>query len=1241
MTLRRRHLGLLPVLLSLELAHAATPITRPGLPAAPFVTITSPAASTIFGCHSERSEEPPHFAFNDGAKRPTILLALATPPQSPAIPTPPDVPAPPQSSAATPATPAGGTIHGSVLAGPTPLPGVAVTATNTLTGRRYTTSTDITGAFSMRIPANGRYVVRVELTAFASETREVVINAASDNGGKPDQALSIPMQLASRVAASQATTQQAAVTRALSNALGSRGGSALQSLSMLASGGDASAGSQSIDATSGSGNAGAQLPSLAGIGSTSATESVSVNGALGQTNGLANLNEDEVRSRVEDALAQARRNGGSSADLGGAVMGVLGGLMAQGGGGGFGGGGRGGGGGGGGRGGFGRFDPSKPHGQIFYAGGNGALNATQYSLTGAPVVNPSYSNNRFGISFAGSPFIPGLLKANSKQFLFFNLVGQRNLTPENLYATVPSLAERGGDFSNLVQTVSGTPTLTPVYDPATGAPFAGNVIPGQRLSPQATALLALYPAPNLTTGTQRFNYQTITTAGANTTQANLRFVRNLGANSGSGPFGAFGGGGGGGGRRSSQTSNALRQNINAAVNYSHAASDTRNVFLPLGGSTLSDGYNVSAGYTIGRGRLTNNATLTWNRSRSTTSNYFTNTTNNPAGAAGINLPSQGAVGAFYNGLPTISITNFTGLNPVIPRDTVNQTISFTDFVSYSHKKHNMRFGVDIRRVHADTVGGNNPLGTFTFSDFATLNPQDRPGVVSGAVAQPSSGSGFADFLLGLPQQTKIQAGLAKTYLRANVYDWYAQDDLRLRSDITLNFGLRYEYFSPYVEKNNRLVNLDHNADFTQVSPVLPSAAGPFTGNFPRSLVNPDRSLYAPRLGIAWRPAFLKNTVVRAGYGVNYNTGQFATFAQSLAFQPPFALTQTNVVATGSNATGCVTQTPGVAANLTLANGFACSTTPIQNNYSVNKDYRLGMVQIYDLDLQRTLPLGVVLSVGYNGSFGGNLDVLRAPNHTPSAVTTPTAQAFTYEDSAANSRFNALTVNARKRLQKGISIQGTYQYSHSIDNASSIGGSASTTTVQNDARLDLEEGNSSFDQRQRLTGNYVLELPFGPNRRFFSKGNRTSKLLDGFSLSGDFTFATGSYFTPSYQSSAAQLAGGGLFTLRPDRIFTAPIAGSGNVLNWFNKSAFTAPANGYGTASRNSIEGPGTIAADASLSRTVSFGDTRTFEARVTANNVFNTVQYNGINTVYDSATFGQVTGTAAQRSLVFTARYRF
>ena len=153
------------------------------------------------------------------------------------------------------------------------------------------------------------------------------------------------------------------------------------------------------------------------------------------------------------------------------------------------------------------------------------------------------------------------------------------------------------------------------------------------------------------------------------------------------------------------------------------------------------------------------------------------------------------------------------------------------------------------------------------------------------------------------------------------------------------------------------------------------------------------------------------------------------------------MTQTNVIGTVTNDTGCT------FAKMTLANGFGCSTKPVQNNYSVNKDYRLGRVQVWNLDLQRTLPMGMVLNVGYNGSLGGDLDIVRAPNHTATTVTTgASAQAFTYEDSIAYSRFNTLVVNARKRMQKGISLQATYKYGHSIDNASSIGGTGSVNGV---------------------------------------------------------------------------------------------------------------------------------------------------------------------------------------------------
>ena len=1122
-----------------------------------------------------------------------------------------------------PAAATGGVIRGTVKAGAVPLPGVGLTATNTLTGKKYATTTDVTGTFVMTVPRNGRYVVRAELAAFASVTQEALINALSENGGKPDQVVEFGMQLASRVEQQQTTASASAGEQAngLASGLASALGRGVQSLSVLGGATD------TTDASAGGGNAGAALPTLAGLGGgdAAATDSVAVSGVLGTTNGLANFNEDEIRQRVEDAVAQAQRNGGAQADMANAVVGMIGVMMGGGGPGGLGGGGVGGGRGGGG-GGFRGFNPTQPHGAFFYQGGNGALNATNYSVNGAPVVKPSYSSNRFGVSFTGSPSIPGVLKANTKQFIFFNLTGQRNINPENLYGTVPTLAQRDGDFSG---------STVPIYDPTTGQQFncngVLNTICPQRLSAQAKSLLTYYPAPNVPiAGTSIYNYQTITTAGQNATQASLRFVRNFGAGGFGGLGGGGRGGGGGGGRQSTATAKTLRQSINFSGSYSHNASANKNLFAQLGGSSSSEGYGMSAGYTVGYGRINNNLTLNWNRSHSTTTNYFTNGATNPALAAGISVPTQSAGlanPAFYYGLPNISITGFNGLNEVTPRDAINQTISFSDFVSWSHKKHNMRFGVDYRRIHADSLGGNNVVGTFVFSGYSTQSA--AIGTAPGA-----SGSGFADYLLGLPQQTKIQAGLAKIYLRANVYDWYAQDDWRILSNVTLNVGLRYEYFSPYVEKNNRLVNLDHNADFTQVAAVLPNATGPYGGTYPRSLVNPDRSMYSPRLGVAWRPKFLKQTVVRSGYGINYNTGQFASFAQSLAFQPPFAVTQTNVLATAANPTGCT------QANMTFANGFGCSTKTVQNNYSVNKDYRLGNVQVWNLDVQRSFPLGIVMNVGYNGSLGGDLDMVRAPNHTASSVTTSDAQAFTYEDSVGYSRQNSLAVNVRKRMQKGISVQATYTYGHSIDNASSIGGGGQTT-VQNDQRLDLEESNSSFDVRHKVNGNWVMELPFGPNRMFLTKGGFWSKALDGFSVSGDYTFASGTFYTPRYSATAAQIAAGGTYTLRPDRVFSQPISGPGTRSLWFNKAAFTAPGNGYGTASRNSIAGPGTVSVNMSLSRTISLGETRSFEARLSAANALNTVQYSGIDTTVNSPTYGLVTNAGSMRQITLLARYRF
>jgi hypothetical protein len=153
------------------------------------------------------------------------------------------------------------------------------------------------------------------------------------------------------------------------------------------------------------------------------------------------------------------------------------------------------------------------------------------------------------------------------------------------------------------------------------------------------------------------------------------------------------------------------------------------------------------------------------------------------------------------------------------------------------------------------------------------------------------------------------------------------------------------------------------------------------------------------------------------------------------------------------------------------------------------------------------------------------------------------------------------------------------------------------------------------------------------------------VLDGYSLSGNFTFASGTYYTPQYSGSSQEALSGNTYVLRPTRVTGQSTKGPQNINKWFNTAAFAAPVAGtatiYGTATQGSIEGPGTVSVSSSLSRTLQFKGTQSFEARVTASNVFNTVQYSAINTNVNSQTFGEVTSAAAMRTLLVQARYRW
>ena len=607
-------------------------------------------------------------------------------------------------------------------------------------------------------------------------------------------------------------------------------------------------------------------------------------------------------------------------------------------------------------------------------------------------------------------------------------------------------------------------------------------------------MLKYYPEPNLAASNaiNGYNYHLLTTAQTNSTQAGARYNRSLGKNA-TLPSGR----GGIGGARRNQNQ-LLRQSINVNYNWAESASDNVNMFPQLGGKSASGSNSVQAGYTIGYHKVTSIFNANWNRSNSHATNFFTSV-NDVATQLGILGPTGGPLNTspLNYGLPSVQVGSIAGLSQQQPSFSISQTISLSETLSWIHGKHNLRFGGDYRRVHRDFLGGSNSTGSFTFSGKFTED----------AAKDPTTGSALADFLLGAPQETTIDVASAKSYLRDNVFDVYAQDDWRARSNLTLQYGLRYEFFAPYTEKYGHLAFVDTNPseNFTGQSEVQAGGVGEFSGQLPGSLVLPFRLALAPRLGVALR--LPKQTVVRAGFGMNYTVGSYGSFAATMARQPmvtdpAFVNEQTNIANT--------------AGQYTLANGFPnIPTTPTNGNYALDPHYPLPYVEAWNLDVQKTLPWGIVLNAGYNGSMGNNLDIKSAPRASASSPgTDPTGLIFTYEQAAASSRFNAGTLRVNKRLSSGVSMGANYQYSHSSSTMPAEWVRLRTVVAAELAESGAEESNSGFDVRHKVSGTYLYELPFGKDKFWVTTGVG-SHILEGFSVSGSFTFATGGYLTPSY------------------------------------------------------------------------------------------------------------------------------
>lgn len=816
------------------------------------------------------------------------------------------------------------------------------------------------------------------------------------------------------------------------------------------------------------------------------------------------------------------------------------------------------------------------NGSIALVEDNSALDARNFSYTGQDTPKPEQNHLTGLFNFGGPIKIPHLIRNGPQLTLNYSRV-INHTAATNAY-DVPTAAQRAGDFSSLL--LQNPPQQ--LY--FAGAPLPGNMIPSSLISPQATSLLQYFPQPNLV-GQSIFNYQIPVIGETHQDSMRAQLNKNVGN----------------------------RNFLYGYYAFQRTASDTNNEFGFLDG-TRSLGQNTQANWQhrINQ-RMFAHFQVQFSRYSSKLDPFFANRENgNVSGDAGITGNNQQPINY---GPPTLAFSS--GINPLtdgVASVTHNQTTQFTYDSSWNRGRHNFTWGADYKRLQFNSIGQANPRGSFQFTGLATSPPGSET---------PVFGADFADFLLGIPDTAAISFGNADKYFRQPQYDVFANDDWRIGPSLTLNYGLRWDYQPPMTELYGRLANLDVANGFSAVAPVeATNPVGSLTGiRYPDSLLRPDRREFQPRVGIAWRPIPASSLVVRAGYGVNFDTSIYQSIATSLATQPPFSttLSVSNV------------ETP-----LTLARGFVAAPGMVSNTYAVDPNLRVGYAQTWQASVQRDLPGSLVMIATYLGIKGTRGLQEFLPNTYPTGAVSPSG--FTYITSNGNSTRQAGSLQLRRRLRNGFLSSATYTYSKSIDDSALGGrGTGGSVIAQNWLDLSAERGLSSFDQRHTLAFQTQYTSGQGIGGGTLLSGWRGA-LFKEWTVATTINVGTGTPLTPQVPVTTGGTGVNGV--LRPDvtgvPLFPAP---SGDA---FNPAAFVvAPPGEYGNAGRDIITGPLHFSLNASAGRTFRLKDRYSLDLRIDSTNAINHVTYTSYITSVGPQFGLPSTSTNAMRDLITTLRLRF
>ncbi len=538
---------------------------------------------------------------------------------------------------------------------------------------------------------------------------------------------------------------------------------------------------------------------------------------------------------------------------------------------------------------------------------------------------------------------------------------------------------------------------------------------------------------------------------------------------------------------------------------------------------------------------------------------------------------------------------------------VGTTLSYIDDLTKTLGRHTLKFGVDVRRIQL-----NNSGNTLTTSSISYAS-QD-------------------DFVNNRADSAAYLQGEGVVGNRRTFYQGYAQDEFRFSSQVTLNLGLRYEYYSVMHE----ILNRSAVVDITGCGGFCPKGTPYY---------DPNTKDFGPRLGVAWAPAaFHGNTSIRAGFGIYYGGNQnddFSDPAESAV--PRYNLTTDDF--------------PNLAYPLVA---FLDPRNQLYSPKSIDRHRKDLYYENWDFVIQHQLRRDWLVQVGYTGGQGHHLfDRYTINRINPLTGKRPLSgfSSFGFKANDGNNNFNALQLSLNRRFTQGLLFQLNYMWSHGITDASN--GSGESVAIENMACRACDRSSSSIDVRHDMAANFIYELPFGPGKAFLADG-QASKIFGGWSLSGIVTARSGLPVNITMSRKSGDLPDGNASSQRPDLVPGESIyAANQTISNWFNPAAFALPAKGtWGNLGRYIANGPHMYELDTTLQKRFPIAERVALNFRASAYNLTNHPVFKnpsaGVGALTGSppsvsGSFGKITnvintgavGTGAPRRFEFMFRAEF